>query len=462
MKALKLFFLAGLMVGLLSCGDDDTEAGGGPNIEAPEGYTLVWSDEFDGDEINSSNWNYQTGDGTDYGLPAGWGNGELQIYTTNEANANIGSDEGNSVLRITALEEGPDNYTSARLTTENKVSVRYGRVDVRARLPQGKGLWPAIWMLGDNIDQIDWPGCGEIDIMEVLGNLPEISYHTVHYTDGDNRKGDEQAIFNLPSSNFSNEYHVFSLDWNPDEVIFLVDDVVVGQIPIEDDMKEFQRGHFFILNVAVGGFWPGFPDDTTPFPQTMYVDYVRVFSKDDLTIPNEPPLDLAEEFLGQFIPPGTGETAIRDDFTDFGDLTVIAFGGGGEPLVDVSTTAIDGAESLQFDYLGGAWGGAYILLDDATDLSGYSSLKFSLNMPAELVDAEVKLESASTNAPIFLRDYTAVDAGNGFMEYTIPLTDFTGLDLTAVTIPFALWNPLDDSEEFVDGIVLIDNVHFAN
>ncbi|MFZ9047042.1 MAG: glycoside hydrolase family 16 protein, partial [Cyclobacteriaceae bacterium] len=168
-RLLVIISLAVLMIGISACGSDSEMEMKIPPIE---GYTLEWSDEFSGNAIDLDNWGFETGDGTDYGLAAGWGNNELQIYTSEEGNASIVKDDGLSVLSITALDDGAGGYTSAKLTTKNKVSIRFGRIDVKAKLPEGQGLWPAIWMLGDNKDEVDWPGCGEIDIMEILGNDP--------------------------------------------------------------------------------------------------------------------------------------------------------------------------------------------------------------------------------------------------------------------------------------------------
>lgn len=443
---------------LLSCNKNDND----DSIEVPEGYSLVWSDEFSGPSIDLSKWSYQTGDGTDYGLPAGWGNNEKQIYTDIADNSYIKDDNGSSVLAITALEDGSGGYTSARLTTKGQFSVRFGRIDVRAKMAEGKGLWSAIWMLGDNIDTIGWPGCGEVDITEVIGHEPDISYSTLHYTNGQKKHGENRVTRELTGGSFSQGYHVFSLVWSPDAISFMVDGIESQQIPIGSDMKEFQRSFYLLLNVAVGGNWPGDPDGTTLFPQSMMVDYIRVFSKDGMQVPGAPPLDIDEETVGQVIEPNIGDHAIQTGFTFLGNLAVISYGGGGEPLVLTSDTAIDGEKSLVFDFPGGNWGGAYLELQDSRDLTGFTHLKFSLNKPSSLVKAEIKLESQTTNASVFLENYTGVPVAEGFEEYTIPLADFTGLDRTKVKIPFAIWNPTNAYQAYISATVLIDNVYFTN
>jgi hypothetical protein len=194
----------------------------------------------------------------------------------------------------------------------------------------------------------------------------------------------------------------------------------------------------------------------------MYIDYVRVYEKTGFNAPAAPALDIEEETIGQVIPPSLAGHAFKDGFADLSNALVLVWGGGGEPAVSASAIAVDGDSSLVFNFPGGSWGGGYIELETPFDLSSYTHMKFSLNKPTEIVNGEIKLESPSTNAVIFLADYTATDVADGFVEYTIPLSDFVGLDLTEVTIPMALWNPQDIDQNFVPAIILIDNVHFGN
>lgn len=236
------------------------------------GYTLVWQDEFNGTAVNTGSWNFETGTGN-----GGWGNNELQYYRAENATV------ADSVLTIEAREESYSNssYTSARLTTQGKESFQYGRIDVRALLPEGQGLWPAIWMLGNNINQVSWPDCGEIDIMEMVGG--EGRENTVHGTvhwEHDGNHADAGGSKTLPSTGYiyTEAYHVFSIIWDENLITWFVDDEEFFVIDISGgDMSEFHQPHFFILNVAVGGNWPGSPDATTEFPQQMKVDYIRVF-----------------------------------------------------------------------------------------------------------------------------------------------------------------------------------------
>jgi len=191
-----------------------------------------------------------------------------------------------SVMTIEARNEyfANKDYTSARLKTQGKQSFLYGRIDARALLPQGKGLWPAIWTLGENISSVSWPACGEIDIMEMVGgNGKENTVHgTVHWqnANGDHAQAGEGTSLSADVYNFSEAYHVFSVIWDENFIRWFVDNQQFYQIDISgNDMSEFHNPHFLILNVAVGGNWPGSPDASTIFPQQMKIDYIRVFQE---------------------------------------------------------------------------------------------------------------------------------------------------------------------------------------
>lgn len=238
----------------------------------PEEYpsmSLKWSDEFDGDQLNTGDWTYEIGDG----CPdlCEWGNNELQDYSDSDSNSKV----ENGKLIITARKNGGD-YTSARIKTQDKVEFQYGRIDVRAKLPKGQGIWPAIWMLGANIDQVSWPMSGEIDIMELVGHEPETVHGTVHFDDGGYKTstGDTE----LSSGTYSDQFHVYSLVWEKNQIRWYVDNELFHNFSASGlNVYPFNAPFFFIMNVAVGGNWPGPPDQTTEFPQEMVVDYIRVF-----------------------------------------------------------------------------------------------------------------------------------------------------------------------------------------
>lgn len=453
-----VFFLFLILTAFAACNSDDEPT---PSGSPYEGYTLVWSDEFDSN-ISSDNWVYELGDGTDYGLPPGWGNAERQLYTSSQNNSLVlADDDGSSVLAIVAREAPGDNrYSSAKLTTQGLHSFRYGRVEARIKVPQGRGLWPAFWMLGVNITEVDWPGCGEIDIMEVIGHEPNVVHSTAHYTNSENKAANNGQGLDA-GVNLSDDYHIYRVDWTPESLVFTLDDVVVNEVAIEEDMKEFQRPFYLILNVAVGGNWPGNPDETTVFPQRMLVDWVRVYRQDGLNAPAPPALNIEEETLGTIsssLPP----LAFNSTLNQFEGLLLKSFGAGGEPEVTESDIAVEGGSSLRFSYPGGNWGGGFFELDPTVDASRFANgnLKFSLRQPDNLADIEIKLESVATAVSLFLKDYSGVDADNGFLEYTIPMSDFEGLDLTDLRIPFAIWNPVDADGNYLVGDILLDNVYF--
>jgi len=255
-------------------GDDVTPDQGYVTPLHYDGWELVWHDEFDGNSVDPDNWVFEIGDG----CPdlCGWGNNELQYYR--EENAWV--EDG--ILTIEARKESFDNrqYTSSRMKTQGKQSFQYGRIDIRALLPAGQGVWPALWMLGNDITSVGWPKCGEIDIMEMIGGNGR--ENTVHGTLHWDLNGHVQAggSYTLSSGTFGDEYHVFTIIWDEDTITWFVNDIQFYQIDITPDhMTEFHQEFFFIFNVAVGGNWPGNPDETTVFPQQMRVDYVRVFQQ---------------------------------------------------------------------------------------------------------------------------------------------------------------------------------------
>lgn len=238
------------------------------------GYTLFWQDEFTGTSLNTADWNYEIGTGSN-----GWGNNELQYYR--QENTSV----ANGLLVIEAKQEafGGRSYTSSRLTTNNKVEFQYGRVDIRAKLPKGQGIWPALWMLGENFGDVGWPACGEIDIMEMVGGgagKDDTVHGTLHWDNGGSYACtcEQNNSYTLSSGLFYDKFHVFSIVWTASAIQWYVDDELFKTVDITPgNLSEFRNEFFFIFNVAVGGNWPGSPNGSTVFPQRMMVDYVRVF-----------------------------------------------------------------------------------------------------------------------------------------------------------------------------------------
>ncbi|MCH7415189.1 glycoside hydrolase family 16 protein [Belliella sp. R4-6] len=243
-----------------------------------DGYSLTWNDEFNGTTL-SSDWVFEIGDGCP-GL-CGWGNNELQFYRRENAELKDG------FLVITAKQEsaGGKNYTSSRLKTQGKQVFQFGRIDIRAALPKGQGIWPAFWMLGESITDISWPACGEIDIMEMIGGNASGRDDTVHGTlhwDNNGTYSYRGGLKTLSGgSKLADNFHVYSIIWEANKITWLLDDVMFHEQDISpSSMDEFRKPFFLLINMAVGGNWPGNPDGTTVFPQQMAVDYVRVFQKD--------------------------------------------------------------------------------------------------------------------------------------------------------------------------------------
>ena len=240
-----------------------------------EGYSQVWSDEFDGSEVDENDWGYDIGG-------SGWGNNELEFYT----NRNAYLTDGNLVIRANKENYGGREYTSSRLKTQSKQTVNYGRIDIRAVMPQGQGIWPALWMLGSNFPTVGWPHSGEIDIMEMIGgNGRENTVHgTAHwYNQSSNQNASYGGSYGLPSGEtLSTNFHVFSIDWDSTGITWYLDNVQYHTMAINNSssLAAFKKDFFFIFNIAVGGNWPQYPDASTVFPQRMVVDYVRVFQKD--------------------------------------------------------------------------------------------------------------------------------------------------------------------------------------
>lgn len=240
-------------------------------------WELVWSDEFNGTAGNApdaAKWAFDIGTGSN-----GWGNSELQYYTNRPANVQL---DGSGKLVITARSESyaGSGFTSARIKTKGLFAQAYGRFEARIKTPTGPGIWPAFWMLGANIDTKPWPQCGEIDIMEQRGQQPSVTHGTVHgpgYSGG-NSVGKAYALTN---GRFDTDYHIYAVEWGEDFIDFYVDNFLYQRITPADVPGEwvYNQPFFLILNVAVGGNFVGFPTTGTPFPQSMYVDYVKVYKQ---------------------------------------------------------------------------------------------------------------------------------------------------------------------------------------
>ncbi|MBW6438255.1 family 16 glycosylhydrolase [Actinoplanes hulinensis] len=288
---------------------------------------VTWSDEFNGAAgaaIDGSKWNFDVGGG-------GFGNSELQYYTNSTSNVR---QDGQGHLAITARKENPANYqcwygtcqyTSGRILTSGKFTQKYGRFEAGIKVPKGQGIWPAFWMLGDNLGSVGWPQSGEIDIMENVGKEPNKLYGTVHgpgYSGGAAIGGSRTL-----GAPLGDAFHSYAVEWSPNLIVWYLDGAEYFRVtPASLGGRQWVFDHpfFMILNVAVGGNWPGSPDASTSFPQTMLVDYVRVSAWNDSTTP----------------PPATGN-ALKSNFN-------------GRCIDIPGANAVDGARLQMYDCNGSA------------------------------------------------------------------------------------------------------------
>ena len=317
--------------------------------EAYPGLRLFWNEEFLGSQIDTDLWSYDLGTGSN-----GWGNNEFQYYQRENASLI----DGKLVIEAKRESFGGRDYTSSRLKTQGSFDFRYGRLDVRAKLPEGQGIWPAIWMLGSSFTQIGWPFSGEIDVMEMIGgsDREDTVYGTAHWNQGGVERPYQPVMFGGSYSlnngeTFSDDFHTFSVQWDADEIAWLVDDVRFHVMSLDDsdNLAAFQEKFFIILNVAVGGNWPGAPDDSTQFPQRMEIDFLRLYQDPNNQAPQVTligPASVTVLVGSEFDDPG----AIATDRED-GDLS--------------SSIEIDGLNELNVNVEG-----EYVLTYSITDSSG--------------------------------------------------------------------------------------------
>ena len=343
-KIISSILALSMLLPMAGCGAKKTET---PQID---GYKLLWSDEFDGKEMDQSKWNYEPHE-------PGWTNNELQEYTTSTKNVFVR--DGKLVLKaIKTQKDGKDYYTSGKVTGQNKTDFQYGKVVVSAKVPEGQGLWPAIWMMPQKEQRYgQWPKCGEIDIMEVLGNDTKTSYSTIHYGEP---HAEQQGTITLDSGSFSSDYHIYSLEWEPGEMRFYTDDQLVLTVndwfTATDGGSEkpypapFDQPFQIQMNLAVGGTWPGNPDETTNFDNAEFlIDYVRVYQKPEYDTNVTKPEKVYRQPLedGNYI--FNGDFAEAEDLTDDTNWKFLLFNEGvGEAKIEnnqiIITSTNDGTE----------------------------------------------------------------------------------------------------------------------
>ena len=381
-----------------------------------EGYNLLWSDEFDGDTLDESIWNREL-------RAPGWTNNELQEYTDSEDNIYV--EDGCLVLR--ALEEDRDGspyYTSGKVNSQNNAQFQYGRVEVRAQVPEGQGLWPAIWMMPqDESFYGQWPKCGEIDIMEVLGNDTTTSYSTIHYGEP---HAEQQGTITLDSGSFSSDFHVYVLEWEPGEMRFYTDDVLVLTVNdwftanggIEEEYPApFNQPFFVQMNLAVGGNWPGNPDETTDFENAMFrIDYVRVYQRDEYDMNVERPPMVFREALedGNYIHNGAFE--VEEDLGDTEDWFFLLFNDGvGEAVIEDGQIIISSENDGTEEY------SVQLVQPDLPVLNGHT-YRVTFDIMAEEERDTVVCVSAPTAGWIRYLPDTAIDIGPEWQTFEFEFT----------------------------------------
>lgn len=426
-----------------------------PAAEQPDlsydGYELKWEDSFDGTSLNREDWNVETHD-------PGWVNSELQAYVDSEEN--IFLKDGNLVIQPveTKQEDGTVSYTSGRINTQNKHNFKYGLFEARVKVPKGQGFLPAFWMMPANENLYgQWPRCGEIDIMEVLGHETNTSYGTIHYG---NPHSESQGKYTLPSGDFSEEYHVFQVEWIPGKISWYVDGKLIhtendwysateGQGEISYPAP-FDQPFYMILNLAVGGSWPGNPDETTDIANSaFYVDYVKAYQKSSYDENVDKPVKdvvLREpDANGNYVI--NGDFAVQEDLTDGKDWSFLtALGGKGTAAIQNNEITIATEEAGTADYsiqlvqpnLPMKKGGVYQLSFDASAESA-RTMKVDVSAPDRsyrryLNDTVVEL---TTEKKTYSYEFTMKDSddANGRLEFNMGDAESTaGIKISNVVL----------------------------
>ncbi len=405
--------------------------------EAPKSeYKLVWEEQFEGDSLNMDDWNYE------YHEP-GWVNAELQEYV--DSPENIYVKDGNLIIQAikTVDEEGNAYYTSGRINTQNKHDYTYGRFEVKAKVPSGKGFLPAFWMMPtDENFYGQWPKCGEIDIMEVMGHDLTKSYGTLHFGEPHTQR---QGEYQLPTGDFHNDYHVFACEWDPGEFRFYVDDTLFYKTSDWFTKKEgygevaypapYDQPFYMILNLAVGGSWVGYPDADDVFADNarLIVDYVRVYEKDSYNLDVEKP----EKVVVLREPDTTGNVVINGDFSVTESLKdkenwelLFAGSGKGDAYVEAGELHVESTDTGEYDYSVQIVqanqplekGFAYKLSFDAyadaerTIITGVTAPDF--NYARYLQDTKITLTTEKQNFS-FEFDMTSENDANGRVEFNL-------------------------------------------
>ncbi|MFO7896900.1 MAG: glycoside hydrolase family 16 protein [Candidatus Cloacimonadales bacterium] len=370
-----IFFIMTLLLSLFIAGCDnitDPESVIDPTVI--EEYVLVWSDEFEAENLDMSNWNYEQGYGQD-----GWGNDEWQEYTNQPENVRL--EDGNLVISaiwdsLNYSEPGKrdGSITSARINSKDKFSFKYGKIKARIKVPGSNGMWPAFWMLGSNFDTSGWPYCGEIDIMEIspLYHGDNTTICTIHWWDDENENHIYEGSTKSFSSPLTEDYHIYEVEWDEQRIIGKIDGIIYFTKVIDvNTMSEFLRDFFLIFNVAVGGNLGGEPNENTDWQEQMLVDWVRVYQAET----NEEEINT----FGIF----TDETEVDAGITVGADAEIYVWE---NTLTSVFTAPYEGENVISFQTAGLGWFGAGIQSNLPIDLQNFANgwLKFMIKIPANV------------------------------------------------------------------------------
>lgn len=415
-----------------------------------EGYKLKWEDQFEGETLNRDDWNVELHD-------PGWVNNELQSYVDSPENIYI--EDGSLVLKpVEKNEDGSVSYTSGRVNTQNKHDFKYGLFEARVKVPEGQGFLPAFWMMPTNENLYgQWPRCGEIDIMEVLGNDTDTSYGTIHYG---NPHSESQGSYTLEEGTFSDEYHVFDVEWEPGKISWYVDGKLIhtednwysateGQGEITYPAP-FDQPFYIILNLAVGGNWPGNPDETTNIKNAAYyIDYVKVYQKDsydeNVTKPIEEVILRDPDENGNYVV--NGDFSVKEDLTDEKDWTFLtALGGEAEAEIGDNEIAVNTVNAGTVDYsvqlvqpdLPMKQGGVYQLTFDAY-ADADRTMKVGVSAPDRSFRRylEDKVVNLTPEKQTYTFEFTMTDSddANGRLEFNMGAAGSTaGIRISNVSL----------------------------
>lgn len=431
-KTFVLAILAVLLLFFFGC-DKVTAPKPVPDGTDPVNYTLVWADEFDqaSPTPDPDNWGYDIGYGGD-----GWGNDEWQLYTNDQQNVRV--ENGNLVIsavwdsaNFAAPGKRNGSVTSGRINTKNKFSFKFGKVEARIKAPTDKGMWPAFWMLGKNIDSEGWPGCGEIDIMEISNYLhnDKTSLCTIHWKDEESNTHQAYGTKKQLGESLSQDYHEYEVEWDEQRIVGKIDNIIYFVKVIDPaSMDAFLKEFFLVLNVAVGGSLGGAPDASTNWPQNMYVDWVRVYQNSESLIPIET--------YGIF----TDNTPVDDGLTVGLNAEIYVWE---NTLAAGTIPPYEGANGISFSSTGVGWFGAGISSNAPLDLSGFAegNIKFMIKIPAN-VRFKIGINDANNESyVVFPANQTAYGlVRNGeWGQAVIPVSEIKGnVDLEMLGYEFII------------------------